>query len=74
VLFGDLQMIKVFTSQHMIQIIKSLEERIAFDPSKQKYGPYDRLAQVYSLYVGHVTNTLGILAILNNLDRDCIIN
>lgn len=73
VMFGDMDMIKTFTSPHMLQILKSLEERITHDPSKQKYGPYDRLGQVYSLFVGHVTNTIGILAIFNNLDRECIV-
>ena len=45
-----------------------------FDPKKEKFGPYDRLAQVYSLYVGHVTNSIGILAMLNNLDRQCLVS
>lgn len=34
VMFGDLSMIKTFTSPHMLQILKSLEERVGFDPNK----------------------------------------
>lgn len=73
---GKNNMIKTSGTPLMSKIISSLKERINYEQNKKEkkiIGPGDRLAQVYNLYVGHGTNQQSLLTILNNFDRECII-
>lgn len=74
---GKNLMLRTSATPLMEKFIVALEERIEFEKSKKEKqsssNVKDRLAQIYNLYVGHGTNMQSVLTLLNNFDRDCII-